>query len=425
MVASFPRTAEQASTGAPGSMLADLATACLVVVLPVLMIFANRSSPLVLGIAAALALAAALARSGAPSLLGSLGSMLRTPEAWAGSAFLVWALVSILWSVDRRSSLAAYGELIAPLAAGTLLAAALPSRLPGWATPALAVSLALVTLGVAVEIHFDFPIRRLWGGRLEDYVMNRPIVTATLLFWPLAAALRARGRNGLALAIFAVVAAGAIVSTSGTSKLSVLVGAAAFVCALAAPRLVKALAAPVLVLAMAVQPVFGLALSRAIPESGMSALSSAHARERVDIWITFGEVAMRRLATGTGFGSSPKLDKDPVALEVPERHRAMVAVGHPHDALLQAWTELGLPGALIGIVLLGLVGLRLARLPNALLPERAACAVAVLAIAMESHGAWQGWWIAAVAATTLLFPRLQPEHPAGGADTLAATVPER
>lgn len=117
---------------------------------------------------------------------------------------------------------------------------------------------------------------------------------------------------------------------------------------------------------------------------------------------------MRRLGTGTGFGSSPKLPNDPVVAEVPAQHREMLGVGHPHDALLQVWSELGAPGAAFALLLLLMAARHIRRLPEDRRPEAIACLAAAVAIGVESHGAWQAWWIAAVTLPILLFKRLQP-----------------
>jgi O-antigen ligase len=388
-----------------GRRLCALAVLTLTAALPVAMAFANRSSPLLLSVAAALAVAAAWIERGPGALGASFSRLLRTPEAWAAAAFLAWALASVTWSVDRRLSLATLGEFVIPIAAAIALAAALPDRLPRWAPLALAAALVVVSILVAVEVRLDFPLRRLWGGRIESFVMNRPIVTAVVLFWPLAAALRAQRRSALAAGVFLCVAAAAVMSTSGSSKLGVIAGAAVYGLALAAPRVVARAGVALLVIVVAAQPWFGELADRAIPQRGFEALKAAHARERVDIWLAFGEVARLRPLTGTGFGSSARVEADPVAAQVPAERREMLGVGHPHDAPLQVWTELGAPGALLALALCGLLARRFSGMPVCVLPERLAFFAAAMAVALESHGAWQGWWITAVAVPVVLFSR--------------------
>ena len=84
----------------------DGAAALLVAVLPVLMAFANRSSPLVMGIAALLCVGGAVLEWGAGRVLAAIKRIVLSPEGIASLLLLAWALVSIDSSVDRRQSMA-------------------------------------------------------------------------------------------------------------------------------------------------------------------------------------------------------------------------------------------------------------------------------------------------------------------------------
>jgi O-antigen ligase len=84
---------------------------------------------------------------------------------------------------------------------------------------------------------------------------------------------------------------------------------------------------------------------------------------------------------------------------------------HPHDAALQWRLELGLPGALLCLAILGLVLWRVGGNPRAPPPQRAlalGCAAAVLTIAMLSFGAWQAWWLSSIWLTAALLAGVQP-----------------
>ena len=75
--------------------------------------------------------------------------------------------------------------------------------------------------------------------------------------------------------------------------------------------------------------------------------------ERVSRALGRPEDLLARPIRGAGFGTSPTLDRHPVAAEVSPPRRALLAVGHPHNAPLQAWTETGA----IGVALLTVAGL--------------------------------------------------------------------
>ena len=93
----------------------------------------------------------------------------------------------------------------------------------------------------------------------------------------------------------------------------------------------------------------------------------------------------------------------PVSAAVPAEHRTLLGVGHPHDMPLQAWAETGAVGAgilaLAGLLLLA----RLRRLPAREMAPRLALFAGAFAISVVGHGAWQGWWIAVLAAGIIWF----------------------
>jgi O-antigen ligase len=405
-------------TGTDISRAAELAaaasTAMLVVVLPVAMVPANRSSPLVLAVAALLAAVSVSLDPGPRALAVRIGQVLRTPEAILVGALAVWGAASGAWSVAPRMAAQSLGEVLVPLVAAAVIVAALPDRLPRWTVGALAAGLALASVLVLVEMRMGFPLRKSFGGRAEAYVMNRPAVTILCMGWPLVAVLRSRAAWARLAPLILLGIAAIILSYSGSAKQGLAVGVVVFLATLLAPVAMRRLGDVLLLVVVAIQPVFGIIADRTIPEPVFDRLAAAHARERADIWLSFGEVARLRPWMGTGLGSSAVLDRDPVVHEVSPPLQHMLGVGHPHDAFLQVWVELGLVGAILVAGLIGLLARRLAAMPVSLLPERLAFLAGVGSIALVSHGAWQSWWYASVAAGVLLF-RLLPADRDGSA----------
>ena len=108
---------------------------------------------------------------------------------------------------------------------------------------------------------------------------------------------------------------------------------------------------------------------------------------RLDIWRFASTLIARRPVLGYGLDSSRAFEPS-----IPM---------HPHDAALQLWLELGVPGALLGALFFGWLFYKVARLARQD-PTWAAAACATgsvyLLIGAISFGVWQEWWLALGAA---------------------------
>lgn len=411
---------QSAAPAMPASSLLPLRLAragyLLLILLPLAMWLANRSSPLVLGLAALCFIASALAEEGWPAFRRRVLNLLRSPVGISLGAFLLWSLTTIAWSHRPAQSLAAWGELALPLASGLAIAASDRFR-PGRAeSRALTVALIAAAVFMMAELASGLSVRIALGiGKQATYIFNRPVLTCLLLI-PVAASglLAARGRSPLDWllcgALIFTVGGISFDSESGAAGLGLAILLAVWLTARFLPRLTLALVALGFVATMVLAPVMGRLGDEALPASLHQRLANSHSRDRVDIWLSFGEAIMARPLLGSGFGTSPTLDRHPVALEVSPPRRQLLAVGHPHSAPVQAWVETGAVGA----VLLGFAGIaflwRLRRLAAPALAPRLALAASAFGVATVAHGAWQGWWMAALALVAAwLYRALPPE----------------
>ncbi|TCR64785.1 O-antigen ligase family protein [Bosea sp. BK604] len=394
----------------------------LLVALPLAMWAANRSAPLIFGLAALAFLAAMLVAGRAAELLRNLASAMRSPIALALAGFLLWALVSLAWSHRPAASLSIWGELVLPLVCGLVIAAAAQLRPRPAVLRALAITIILACALVAFELASGLSQRIALGlGKQMSFVFNRPIITCIMLAAPVVHGLWSRPGASLPDRLLAALTALAVIgctfaSESGAAKFGLLMLIAGWAVTLLLPRLSLAATMIAFAATLAVAPVLGRLADRAIPPSVHAELADSHSRDRVNIWLSFGEAIQARPIIGSGFGASAALQTHPVAAQVSEPRRLLLAVGHPHSAPVQIWVETGL----IGAVLIGLAGLaflvRLRRLPARDLAPRLAVFVAAFAMASVGHGAWQGWWIALLAAAAVWFyaernePAREVEH---------------
>lgn len=392
----------------------------LMTLLPLAMWLANRSTPLLLGLAAlCFAAAGAFMTNGLHRSVARLRQLVGTPLGLVLCAFLLWSLVSILWSHRPGASLRGWGEFALPI--GCALAIAASGRFspsPRWLR-ALAVAIVLACLLCIVELASGLSQRAALGiGKVMSFVFNRPAITALVLGVPVIHRLwnfpgRCRSDRLLAVAVALAVAALALRSESASARLGLAVCVLCWPAALLWPRLTRRGLGSAFVATMLLAPVLGVLAQTYTPSVLLKRLPPMTGQARIEIWESFGQAARARPFFGTGFDTSPTLDQHPVAALVAPERRQLLAVGHPHDMPLQAWVETGVVGAVL-VTLAGLLLLvRLGRLPACEAAPPLALAAACFAISVVGHGAWQGWWIAVIGASILWFPardERQGEH---------------
>lgn len=405
-----PTSAPVTPLAAGGSVPDRLAAlgGALIVAMPLAMWIANRSAPLMLALATAAFCAAALAAEGWRPSARRGTALLRDPIGLALCAFLLWALVTLAWSHRPLQGFMAWGELALPLACGVVIAASGRFRPSPALGRALALAIAAAAVLMMLELATGLALRRTLDiGRQETFVFNRPILICLVLAPVALDALRTGEAGGRAtatrLGVLVALAVGwaCLGAESGAAGLGLLVMMVVAILSRLAARLALIAVMAGFAATMALAPVMGRLTDAALPASLHQRLANSHSRERVDIWLSFGDAALARPLGGAGFGTSPALDRHPVVQAVPEQHRAMLAVGHPHNAPLQAWAETGI----VGVALLAFAGLaflrRLRRLSAADLAPRLALFASAFAIAAVAHGAWQGWWIAGLTVAAL------------------------
>jgi hypothetical protein len=383
------------------------ATICLGL-LPLAMVVADRSSPLIVTLAAAAALAAVAVEGRTQSFLNDAAQHLRTPLGLAVLGFLAWAALSVTWSPVRATSLHALGELLLPVAAAFILVLTLPPRMPPWQAGWIfgaAAALACVLIGL--ELRTGIGVRGALGLRAHAFLFNRPTLTLLVLLAPTVSMAQrlhpAKVALGGALAATALVTGTILLSYSGAAKLGLIIGSATYMTARLSRRLALAVMAlgPVVVFALA--PVWGDIADRLLPAGLHTHLAATHSRDRVDIWQSFGAAIRERPVFGAGFGTGARFAETSAAARVAPEYRPFLDIGHPHNAAIQVWAELGAVGAALVVLILLLILRSLAHLSPERLAPRLALFAAVFAVSFVGHGAWQGWWVAVIGAAVVWF----------------------
>lgn len=394
----------------PSEAAARLEAAAVVVLalVPLGMAVANRSAPALVIVAALLALGARAAAGEIADMTGRLGRALRSPVGLASLACLAFAAVSLAWSHHIRISAAALGEALLAGGAPLVLWGALPRPLPRWAVTLAAVAVALGCLSIVGELATDLALRAGLGFRHETFIFKRSATAILIVAWPILWVLWTRGSRGIAAALAILVVVASVAAHSSATLLGFAVGLALVLASRLSVRTARFATAALLLVAFTAAPFIGEAANRLIPERMVDRMEGAHARDRIEIWRSFGAVVRDRPVLGTGFGTSAALARDPVAAEVPEERRLLLGAWHPHDGYLQVWAETGAVGAVLAALALVLLATSLAS------PAAFAILASAGAIMLVGHGAWQGWWIATLGGAAI-WTRLCPAQSDAGA----------
>jgi O-antigen ligase len=370
--------------------------------LPLVMAIGHRSGPLVITLSFVAVMVAALIEGSLSTILGKAARALGSPLGLAALAFLAWAAASIAWSDVRDTSFYVLVEFSLTVAAAFVLALALPRRTSrDYGGFVLAGAVASACILILVELWTGLSLRRALAVQSDPFIFNRPAVTVLTVSLPIVLLLVKRDQLWLGVAVAGLVVATVLQSESGAAMLGLIAGCVAYLVARLSRRLALALASVGLVAAVATAPVTGEIADRSLSPALHDKLAGSHAEERIAIWKLFGAVVQQEPVKGLGIGVSPRLHETRVAPRMLADNPNLPAAWHPHNAALQVWVELGAVGAALGLLVLLLLVRRLASLPPALLAHSMALLAAVTGISLIGHGAWQGWWPAAIGAAVV------------------------
>jgi O-antigen ligase len=351
---------------------------------------------------------AALVELGQAERIDALLPFRRWRAAWA---LVIWALLSVAWSINPEGALIEAAKLAAEVWAGFFVlrfAAMLPEARRTRLLQAAAGGLAL---GAALALTDAFAGGRLtmWGRGKATFsreLYSRGAAVAGVLIVPLSIALLRLGRWRI-VAPFALLAIAAVVIlVAASAKLALAGGIVGAAAGLASRRGLRLLAVAAILFGTAMPVLARVELSPQWHCWLVGAKTSA--AHRLAIWRFASSRVVEHPIIGWGLDASRVMPggKAMVHLEsCPNPKGGAPAVDttgnilplHPHDAPLQIWLELGLVGVTLTVVLalwsvLRAEGVARNGADRAIV---AATALSLFAVQFVSFGVWQAWWICA------------------------------
>ena len=317
---------------------------------------------------------------------------LRLPAALLG-ALLLWATVSIAWSVDPAHSLLIAARMFGLFAAGLALiaaahAVACPRRLFRCFYAGLILSLVLAQIQFATDgwLTRAFVTRGFFAPQL-----NQATDPLAILVLPMAATLLYQGRAALGLLLLTA-ALTTIYGLVGTAAKTALGGGILFAALFyLSPRIMTRLAAILSVLIIITAPLTFTRIARLEEVVRTAEWVKFSAWHRLMIWSFAGDRIAERPLSGWGLDASRAIPgaNDPIS-----EGRVWLPL-HPHNAAVEAWLELGVPGATLFALIVATLWLALAGAPWPRLFATATGASLMTAFVIEivTYGMWQEWWI--------------------------------
>ncbi len=397
----------------------------------VLTLAAFLFAPLAVLVPKALAALALIATLAALPVYAAVGERLPQVLRWAAfalAAMLVWAAIGGLWAEFPDQARARLVKLAFISAVGLLLVAgtlALEQPYRDRIGAALCLGVALALAVMAVDALGNGALRKTIHDDPAYYGgagLNRGATVIVLMVWPAVAWLWQRARDsgkgavrGAALLLIVALISVLLLLESNSAEVAFVVGAVVFVVVVVAPGIATRGLAALVALGTMAAPILPITvLSPNVAYEWVSQIS-ATAVHRIYIWRFVSDRILERRFTGWGLDASRSIPGADTYIVQFDRSLPFQPYGemtalplHPHNAPLQLWLELGLPGAALFALLCGGLLLGVARGLPRRLPAAAASAAILVAVALSSfsYGVWQTWWLAALwlaaAMTTVL-----------------------
>ncbi len=345
------------------------------------------------GVAALVSIAGALAAGLilATNRRAALRSYLAAPAALL-SSLLIWGTLSAFWSIDPLRSLDQAARLGGIFAAGLALVVAAgllsrPRRLAAFQLAGFVAAIAMAAIDLATQGWLSKP----FSDRFyQPAWLNQASVAFAVLLPPASALLIARGRKATGM-LLAAAGAATIAALAGTAaKVALAAGVPiALLCCCSRVRVGRA-AAVLSVLAIITAPLTFARLDRVsdlVETADTVKFSAVH---RLLIWSFVGDRVAEHPLAGWGLDSSRSIPggNDPI-----EAGATWLPL-HPHNAPLQLWLELGVPGAVLFALLTGSLWLALGRVewPRLFGAAAAGSLATAFVASLATYGIWQEWW---------------------------------
>lgn len=362
-----------------------------------------------------LALLAAAAMVGARGVRGALPRLVTRRLVTVLGVLALWMFIAGLWAPNPSDSFSLWLRIFVIFVGGLALLAgsgAMAGEDRRHLSTAIVVAGVIYLALVAFELASGQALTDLFQGGLYGEPLNRGAAVLALFAWPFALAAYQRFGLVAGFAALAATLAALFLLTMETAMLAGIIGVAVAAVVWLAPRpalLAIGVLAALFTLAAPLFPdLLGDPLRFYDPVAPDLPTTVIH---RFLIWQFVAERIGEAPLFGWGLDAARSL---PGGDQTYFSAQAVALPLHPHNGALQVWVELGLPGAALGVALIGatLISLWRANLSRAATAGGAALFSAYYVLGALSFGVWQNWWLALPWIIAALLRATAEEHTA-------------
>lgn len=335
--------------------------------------------------------------------------------------FLLWALLSSIWSIDSTHTLLFWTKILALLSTGiglSLMLQNLDENFKARLLLALMIGLVITNAWLMVEIKTHGKLLSFLKGqgfRLTYY--NKALSLEVMLIWPILAYIHRFFKSSsnqevkylvLILQLVIIFQTSFIVLNlqATTVKIAFIIGALTGLCSLVKERVIKWLLLIVCTIIFGTAPLLykHVLTPTKVASKTHEFIEKPSFYHRLYIWKFVSDEVLLKPWTGWGLDTSrhkyfseKKILQDEIKKKTPFLKISTLDLLplHPHNLPLQLWLELGFPGILLIIYLINLIIFAIPRLFKEKINRSAAYAsfASALIVNMGSYGIWQSWWI--------------------------------
>lgn len=335
--------------------------------------------------------------------------------------FLLWGIISIIWSIDGKYTLYSWIKLLSLSLAGMILIL-LPQKVSksfkNRLLLALMVGLVLTNAWLMIEIKTQGKLLFLIKGKdfnLTHY--NKSLSLGSMLFWPIMIYLNRFFKENfdqekkyliflLQLILIFQTAFVIFCLEATTVKIAFIIGLLVAIFSLINEKFVKW---SLLLVSIAIFITSPLLYQKVLTPQVVASVSHNFIKKpsfyhRLYIWNFVSGEALLKPWTGWGLNASrhKRFSEIKISAEEIKKKTTFLKIPyldllplHPHNLPLQLWLELGFPGVFLITYLISLIILMIPQIFKDNFSRSAAYAIfsSALTMSLGSYGTWQSWWV--------------------------------